>query len=76
MDWATFEMASIALASKSVTFCVALIAVYLMQVLYDRTNKIDQEDAFNKVESDPRAVADYFGWRVLAFCVLGGLIFG
>lgn len=70
-----FEVALAALLSKCLTFAVALIAVYFMQVMYDRTNCVDQKKAFDLVENDPRAVADYFGWRVLAFCVLGGLVF-
>lgn len=75
MEWATFEIAIVSLLAKSGTFAVALLAVYLMQVLYDRTNSVDQRKAFDLVESDPRAVADYFGWRILAFCILGGLVF-
>jgi hypothetical protein len=61
--------------TKMLTFIVALLAVHFMQVMYDRTNKVDTKGAFDVVEKDPRAVADYFGWRVLAFCVLAGLIF-
>lgn len=70
-----FEVALAALASKLLTFAVAVIAMYFMQVMYDRTSNVDQKAAFDKVESDPRAVADYFGWRVLAFAVVAGLVF-
>lgn len=76
MDFDMFQTMVMSLASKLGTFLVALLAVYFMQVLYDRTNKVDETQAFDKIEKDARAVADYFGWRILAFCVLAGLVFG
>jgi len=75
MDFATFEIAVISLLAKLVTFAVAALAMYLMMVLYDRTSKVGTEEAFDLVETDARAVADYFGWRILAFAVVAGLVF-
>ena len=63
------------LFTKVITFIVALLFVYFMMWMFDRTDKVDHVNAFDKIETDPRALADYFGWRILAFCVLGGLVF-
>lgn len=75
MDWATFQIAGIALLSKLITFAVAAVAMYFMMVLYDRTSKVDTDKALDLVEADGRATADYFGWRILAFAVVAGLVF-
>lgn len=70
-----FEIGFSGIATKILTFVIALIAVFFMERMNDRTNKVDSRKAFDIVEKDSRAVADYYGWRVLAFCVLAGLVF-
>ena len=74
MDWSTFEIAAWSLGIKLLTCGVGLCFIHYMMRLYDRTDGVDSKGAFDLVEKDPRAVADYYGWRVLAFCVLVGLI--
>lgn len=76
MDIQTLEIAAVGLLNKTATFIIALISIYAMQVLYDRTNSVKYKEAFDLVEKDGRAVADYFGWRILAFAVLAGFIYG
>ena len=75
MDFEMFQLATAALISKTITFAVAAVSMYAMMVLYDRTSDVKTKEAFNKVESDPRAVADYFGWRILAFAVVAGFVY-
>ncbi len=75
MDLGTLEIAVLALLAKTATFAVAAVAMYVMMVLYDRASHVKTKQAFDKVESDPRAVADYFGWRIVAFAIVAGFVF-
>lgn len=74
MDFAGYEIAVMGLLAKIVTVIAALIVVHIMGMLYDRSDKIDSTKAYDLIEADARAAANYYGYRVLAFCVLVGFI--
>lgn len=74
MDFGTFEIAAWSLGMKLLTCAAGIVLVGWMEVLHDRVKKVRSEKAFDVVENDPRAVADFFGWRILAYSVLVGLI--
>ena len=67
---------SLSLLAKTVTFGIAAASLFWIGVYYDRKNKIDWEHVYDAMEKDPGAMAQYFGLRVLAFCVLAAWIYG
>lgn len=76
IDWSTYELAAIALGSKTLTFLIAAISIHFMMVLYDRTDAVKTKRAFDTIERDPRALGMYYGLRALAFAVLAGFVYG
>jgi hypothetical protein len=64
------------LANKLLTFNVAAIGVFAMELLYDWKHRINTGAAFNRVEMSGSDLSRYFGFRVLALCILAAAIFG
>lgn len=76
MDYETFEIIAWSLASKTLTFAVFATSVFGMFVLYMRTSDVKWKTAYDKIESDPRALAQLFAGLFVAFAIGGGTIFG
>lgn len=73
---ADVELLTLSLLSKTFTFGVAAMSLYMVGVFYDRKNKIDWERVYDAMECDPEAMSRYFGLRILAFAVLAAWIYG
>lgn len=53
----------------------AVLAIILLLKWFDRTNGTSfGRDALTIIHGDPRATADYYGKRIIAVCILVGLV--
>lgn len=75
MDFSAFEISAWSLGAKVFAYLVAVCCVWTAGRLFDRSDRVRSIQAFDRVEEDARAIADYMGWRVLAHALLAGLIF-
>lgn len=73
---ADVHMLLLSLAAKTLTFGIAAVSLFQVGLAYDRKNKIDWERVYDTMETDPAAMARYFGLRILAFAVLAAWIYG
>lgn len=64
------------LAYKLLAFNVAAIGVFVMELLYDWKHRLDTLAAFNRIEMSGGDLSRYYGFRILALCLLAGWIFG
>lgn len=55
---------------------IGLIAVWFVLRTFDASGDIDFKKAFDKMESDPKAIATYYGMRFLGVAILVGFIIG
>lgn len=62
------------LAMKFLTVMVALIVIHFMGWMYDRTDKIESQKAYDLIEANAVAAADYYGKRIIAFAIVVGLV--
>lgn len=63
MDWMVFVWGLLGLATKA---SVALFILFRMLRYANRANGVRIEDMLEKLNEDPRAVADYYGRRLIA----------
>lgn len=55
---------------------IGLIAMWFVLRTFDASSEIDFKKAFNTMESDPKAIASYYGMRFLGVAILVGFIIG
>ena len=67
---------AMSLTLKTVAFLVAGVSLYQLGKYYDRKNSIAWKRVYDQMESQPVAMALYFGLRLLAFGVVAGFIYG
>jgi hypothetical protein len=58
-----------------VTFVVAAAGVWLVTRAMDLAAQIEFKEAYDRIETNPMALAVYFGTRLLALAFLAGTIF-
>jgi len=68
------DIAGLSFLSRLVHFCAASLAVMLLLRWWDILNKQSFTAALEIINADPRALADYRGKRLVALCLLAGLI--
>jgi hypothetical protein len=73
---ADVEVLLLSLTAKTLTFVVAAVSLYQVGRAYDRKNKIDWERVYDAMETEPGAMARYFGLRLLAFAIMAAWIYG
>jgi hypothetical protein len=64
------------LANKLLTFNVAVIGVFAMEMLYDWRHHIDNKAAFDRIEQSGADLSRYYGFRIVGLCILAAAIFG
>jgi len=55
---------------------LGLIATWFVLRTFDASGDIDFKKAFDKMESDPKAIASYYGMRFIGVAFLIGFIIG
>lgn len=66
----TIEFGFLSLLFKILTALVGMALIFFMGKTYDRKHKVKTNEAFDLVEKDARAFAQYSGFRLLAFAVV------
>ena len=57
-----------------VAFVVFLLCQFILLRVFDRLLEVTFKEAFNLIESDPKAMSHYYGLRFLGSCIALGLI--
>lgn len=65
-----------ALANHSITFVAAGVGVIAVEAVVCWRYNIDPVGAFNVIEKDSKACAQFLGLLSLGLCIMGGAIFG
>lgn len=55
---------------------LGLFCIWFVLRTFDASSKIDFKKAFDKMESDPKAIASYYGMRFIGVAFLIGFIIG
>lgn len=55
---------------------IGLIGTWFVLRTFDASGRIDFKKAFDKMESDPKAIATYYGMRFIGVAFLIGFIIG
>lgn len=55
---------------------IGLIGIWFTLRTFDSSSQIDFKKAFNKIESDPKAMATYYGLRFVGVAVMVGFVIG
>ena len=71
IEGAIFRLA-IALAA----LVIGLIGTWFVLRTFDASSKIDFKKAFNTMESDPQAIATYYGMRFIGVAFVVGFVIG
>ena len=71
IEGAIFRLA-IALAA----LVIGLIGTWFVLRTFDASSKIDFKKAFNTMESDPQAIATYYGMRFIGVAFIVGFVIG
>jgi hypothetical protein len=71
IEGAIFRLA-IALAA----LVIGLIGTWFVLRTFDASSKIDFKKAFNTIESDPQAIATYYGMRFIGVAFVVGFVIG
>ena len=57
-----------------VAFVVFLLCQFILLRVFDRLLEVNFKEAFNLIETDPKAMSHYYGLRFLGSCIALGLI--
>lgn len=55
---------------------IALIGIWFTLRTFDSSSEINFKEAFNKIESDPKAMATYYGLRFVGVATMIGFVIG
>lgn len=55
---------------------IGLIGTWFVLRTFDASSKIDFKQAFNTMESDPKAIATYYGLRFIGVAFMVGFVIG
>ena len=55
---------------------IGLIGTWFVLRTFDASSKIDFKKAFDTIESDPKAIATYYGMRFIGVAFIVGFVIG
>lgn len=59
-----------------IAIIIGLIGTWFVLRTFDASSKIDFKKAFDKMETDPKAIASYYGMRFIGVCFVVGFVIG
>ena len=69
-----FTLFMLKLGMGLVAFCLFLLCQFILLRVFDRLLAVDFKEAFDRIESDPKAMSHYYGLRFLGTSIALGLI--
>jgi hypothetical protein len=59
-----------------ISLVIGLVGVWFVLRTFDSSSKIDFKKAFDQMESDPKAIAQYYGMRFIGVAYMVGYVIG
>ena len=69
-----FTLFMLKLGMGLVAFCLFLLCQFILLRVFDRLLAVNFKEAFNLIESNPKAMSHYYGLRFLGTSIALGLI--